>query len=288
MNDICLISVIIPAHNEEAVIRHTLATLLADSRPHEFEVLVVCNGCSDRTAEVAASGFADVLVLELEQASKTAAINAGLRRARGNVTLLLDADIELQTNSARDLAQAVLCPGIEVAIGHMDVDMQGASFLVRSFYSVWMEHPYLRKGKFAAAIALSRKGVARIGTMPEVIADDTYLRRLFPSDRVAVVESVRFCVRAPRTLEALVRVRSRSYRGTRQLASYPSTAERRSHEALGLLRQLLMNPKLWPSIPVYYAITLASRGLSFRNAGPRWERDLTTRTALPEQGFQSE
>lgn len=282
MNNTGHISVIIPAHNEEAVIRRTLATLLDNSRPHEFEVIVVCNGCSDRTAEVAGSGFADVVVLELDEASKTAAINAGLRRARGNVILLLDADIELQTTSARDLAQAVLSPGIEVAIGHMDVDTRGASLMVRSFYRVWMEHPYLRKGKFAAAIALSRNGVERIGTMPEVIADDTYLRRLFPADRVSVVESVHFYVRAPRTLEALVRVRSRSYRGTRQLSSFPSTTQRHPHEALGLLRRILLKPQLWPSVPVYCAITLTSRSLSYRNAGPRWERDLTTRTALPE------
>jgi glycosyltransferase involved in cell wall biosynthesis len=44
-------SIVIPAHNEEAVIARTLATLLRTAMPREFEVIVVCNGCSDRTAE---------------------------------------------------------------------------------------------------------------------------------------------------------------------------------------------------------------------------------------------
>ena len=276
------ITVIIPAHNEASVIRRTLSTLLRSAGAGEFEVIVVCNGCNDDTAVIAGTGFTHVVVVELEEASKTAAINAGLRRARGEVILLLDADIELETHCARDLAGAVLRPGVEVAIGHMEVDTQGAGALVRAFYRVWMEHPYLRNGKFAAVIALSRAGIARIGTMPAVTADDTYLRRLFPLDRVAVLESVRFRVRAPRTLESLVRVRSRSYRGNRQLASCPSTTERHPREVAGLMRQLLSKPALWPSVPVYFAVNLAARALSYRQAGSRWERDLTTRTALPE------
>ena len=282
MSDVGVVSVIIPAHNEEAVIRRTLRALLHSAGAGEFEVIVVCNGCSDRTAEIAGTGFADVVVSELQEASKTAAINAGLLQAQGSVILLLDADIELKTQSARALAEAARRPGVEVAIGHMDVDTEGASRAVRAFYRVWMEHPYLRNGKFAAAIALSRAGMARIGMMPPVTADDTYMRRLFPVDRVAVVESVRFQVRAPRTLEAIVRVRSRSYRGTRQLATYATAPERHPGEARGLLRRILLKPSLWPSFPVYLAVTLAARGLSYRDAGSRWERDLTTRTPLPE------
>ena len=279
-----IISVIIPAHNEEAVIRNTLATLLQAADAGEFEVIVVCNGCNDRTAEIAGTGFDDVEVVEIEEASKTAALNAGFCRARGDVILLLDADIELQTSAARALAQAARKPDIEVAIGHMEVDTEGASLMVRAFYRVWMEHPYLRDGKFAAAIALSRAGLNRIGTMPAITADDTYLRRLFPVDSVALVKSVRFRVRAPRTVTALVRVRSRSHRGTRQLAYLETVPNRHPGEARGLIYRLLSQPSLWLSVPAYLAVTLAARGLSYRNSGILWERDLTTRKPLPEQG----
>jgi glycosyltransferase involved in cell wall biosynthesis len=277
-----LVSVIVPAHDEEAVIRRTLRTLLRTAAPGEFEVIVVCNGCRDRTAEHAARESSDVVVIELDEASKTAALNAGLRAAQGHAVLLLDADVELETQSARAMASAVSRPGVEVAIGHMDVDTRGADPIVRAFYRVWTHHPYLRSGKFAAAIALSRDGIARIGTIPPVTADDTYLRRLFPVDRVAVVESVRFIVRAPRTTRSLLRVRSRSYRGTRELSGLTASAGEHRGEVRGLLRRLLANPARWPDVPVYVAVALAARGLSYRHSGARWERDLTTRTAAPE------
>ena len=44
------VSVVIPAHDEEAVIERCLGTLLADARAGEVEVVVVCNGCTDDTA----------------------------------------------------------------------------------------------------------------------------------------------------------------------------------------------------------------------------------------------
>lgn len=271
------VSVIIPAHNEEAVIQRTLRTLLRGAKCSEFEVFVVCNGCSDRTADVAAKESKDIIVIETDEASKTAAINAGLRAASSDVVILLDADIDLDTAAARRLAQAASRPGVEVAIGHMDVDTQGADFLVRAFYRVWVEHPYLSNGKFAAAIALSRAGLARIGELPRIVADDTYLRRLFPPAKVAVAESVHFMVRAPRNVVTLVKVRARSHFGTRQLASTSAPSERYPGETRELLQRLIVKPMLWPLVPVYLFITLAARGLSYRVKPARWERDLTTR-----------
>ena len=131
----------------------------------------------------------------------------------------------------------------------------------------------------AAVIALSPAGLERIGKLPRVIADDTYLRRVVPPKRVTVVDSVRFLVRAPRTLGALVRVRSRSYRGNRELETQDACRQGAySGEAQGLLRHVLARPALWADACVYLAITLAARGLSRRRSDTRWERDLTTRT----------
>jgi len=277
------ISVVIPAHNEEAVIARTLDKLLRDAAPGEFRVIVVCNGCSDRTAQIVRARFPAAEVLELDQASKTAAINAGIHAAGARPVLLLDADIELDAGSARALAAALRGPDIEAAIGHMRVDVHGAGWMVRAFYRVWLQHPYLRNGKFAAAIALSPAGLARIGALPKVTADDTYLRRMIPPERVAVVDRVHFLVRAPRTVRALVSVRSRSYRGTRQLAQHtPARSHTGSAEARGLVRRLCLSPSLWLCAPVYLAVTLAARVLSHRDPGTRWERDHTTRTPLTQ------
>jgi glycosyltransferase involved in cell wall biosynthesis len=274
-------TVIIPAHNEESVIARTLRALL---RKHggsaDFGVIVVCNGCTDRTADLVREEFPGFTVLELAEGSKIAALNAGLDAAPPGPVLLLDADIELDTCAAHALLAAARRPGIEAAIGRMQIDTTGADRLVRSFYSVWLEHPYLRNGKFAAVIALSVGGRARVGTLPTVIADDTYLRRLIPRDRVALVESAQFLVRVPRKIATLVRVRSRSHRGTRQLAAhaFPESAKQGA-EAWGLVMNVGLRPSLWFAAPVYVGVAIAARLLSRLNPGERWERDQTSRVA---------
>jgi hypothetical protein len=79
-------------------------------------------------------------------------------------------------------------------------------------------------------------------------------------------------------VRALVRVRSRSYRGNRELESLDARdLADFSGEARGLLRRIAARPRLWPDACIYLAITLAARGLSRRRTGTRWERDLTTR-----------
>lgn len=274
-------TVVIPAHNEEAVIARTLQALLHEhGGSNDFRVVVVCNGCSDRTAELVREGFPGVTVMELAEGSKIAALNAGLGAAPCGPVLLLDADIELGTRGAHALLAAARRPGIEAAIGRMRIDTTGAEWMVRAFYRVWMEHPYLRSGKFAAAIALSAAGRTRVGTLPRVTADDSYLRRLIPPHGVALVESVTFLVRVPRELGALIRVRSRSHRGTRQLAAHvPLGVRQRSAEARGLLRRVCLRPSLWLAAPVYAGVTLAARILSRLNSGACWERDQTSRVA---------
>jgi len=275
-------SIIIPAHNEEAVILRTLRAVLDGASVGEFEVIVVCNGCSDRTAELVRTNFADVCVLEINPASKTDALNVGIAAARGSI-LLLDADIELTTTAARALFQALRRPGVDAAIGHMDIDTAGASGWVRAFYRVWLEHPYLINGKFAAAVALSASVVRRIGVIPSVIADDTYLRRVIPAQRVTVLNEVRFLVRVPRKVATLVRVRSRVYQGTSLLAEHAplSNSERRA-EARGLLRRVARKPYLWTSLPVYVVVTLVAKCMAAATTTVDWHRDLTTRQAQSE------
>src|SRR3954470_11754775 len=48
-----IISVVVPAHDEEQVITRCLRALTGGTAAEEVEVIVVCNGCSDRTADVA-------------------------------------------------------------------------------------------------------------------------------------------------------------------------------------------------------------------------------------------
>lgn len=51
---------LVPAHNEEEAIASTLAGLMTQSRPPD-RVIVVCDNCTDQTADLAALAGAEVL-----------------------------------------------------------------------------------------------------------------------------------------------------------------------------------------------------------------------------------
>ncbi len=94
------ISMIIPAWNEEEMIGETLKSLLAAGYPKDkFEVIVVANNCTDKTADVVRT-FKDKSVKLMEvfwdrrkfMNSKSHAENLALAKARGEIVGVMDAD----------------------------------------------------------------------------------------------------------------------------------------------------------------------------------------------------
>ncbi|MBI5392020.1 glycosyltransferase [Candidatus Woesearchaeota archaeon] len=91
-NNAFMLSVIIPAHNEEQYLVSTLTSLKQQTYP-DFEVIVVCDGCTDKTPELANKYAEKVLVLQ-ERKGPAAARNAGAKLARGEKLVFLDADTQ--------------------------------------------------------------------------------------------------------------------------------------------------------------------------------------------------
>lgn len=82
-------SVIIPAHNEQDYISKALSSIREQSF-RDYEVIVVCDDCTDKTKEIAQSFEAKVL--EINAHSSGAARNTGLDVAQGEWVLFCDAD----------------------------------------------------------------------------------------------------------------------------------------------------------------------------------------------------
>ena len=78
------------------MIARTLAPLAPLAAARQLEIIVACNGCTDETARIA-RGFDGVTVLELEQPSKAAALNAGDAAASHWPRLYVDADVQISS-----------------------------------------------------------------------------------------------------------------------------------------------------------------------------------------------
>jgi cellulose synthase/poly-beta-1,6-N-acetylglucosamine synthase-like glycosyltransferase len=111
------LSVIVAAHNEEAVIDARVRNLLALDYPRELlEVVVACDGCTDATAALARDAGAE-LVLELPREGKVRAQDAAVERSGGEVVAFTDANALWQRDAARMLVAAFDDPRVGYACG---------------------------------------------------------------------------------------------------------------------------------------------------------------------------
>jgi hypothetical protein len=210
--------VIVPAHDEESRIGATLGSLLADASPGEFDVVVVCNGCADATADVARD-VAGVRVLELDEASKIAALQAGDDMTTSFPRVYLDGDVIVTTATVRAIVTAFDRPGV-LAVGVPGrVDTSRSTMWVRWFYDFRQRLPVFHGGFIGAGLyAMSAEGRARFGAWPQVLGDDQFVLRLFAPHERTTLQGHHTQVDAPSDLRTVVRRGTRVRRGNAELA----------------------------------------------------------------------
>ena len=244
---------------------------------------MVCNGCTDHTADLARGKNKHIRVVETELPSKSRALNLGDKAARGFPRFYVDADVILPLESVRQVADILSKADTLAAAPLMDVSVQGRSWFVRAYYKVWMALPYCRSGMIGSGVyAVSLFGRQRFKEFPAVTADDAYVRLLFTSKERKTVESCRFTIVPPKTISGLISIKTRSHFGNLELKKrYPQlVANEESHHS-STLGRLLTSPVWWPALLVYCYVKAATRAkawwqLHCGNHGV-WERDDTSR-----------
>ena len=89
------ISVIIPLYNKEAIIGRSLQSVLSQDYD-DFEIVIVNDGSTDRSMEIV-RGIQDprIVLIEQENGGPSKARNTGVKHAKGEWIVFLDADDEL-------------------------------------------------------------------------------------------------------------------------------------------------------------------------------------------------
>lgn len=123
------LSIVIPAYNEEARLPATLRTILeylGRSFPGQFEILVVDDGSSDRTAAITeeiARERAEVRLLRNPgNRGKGYSVRHGMLQARGDWVLFTDADLSAPIEELEKLRAAVEREQAAIAIGSRALD----------------------------------------------------------------------------------------------------------------------------------------------------------------------
>ena len=118
-----LVSVVVPAFNEERVIGKTIESLLTSDYKN-FEIIVVDDGSSDTTYRIAKEkygGNTRVTIFQKENGGKASALNFGWRRANGEIIIALDADTLFLPNTISELVHRFADEKIGAVAGNAKV-----------------------------------------------------------------------------------------------------------------------------------------------------------------------
>lgn len=156
-------TLIIPARNEETVIKETLKCLnLIDYPKNLYEVLIICTSDDKKTIQAVNSSMADsnlenvkLILFECSSPNKPKALNIGLKNARGNTIGVFDAEDEPDSQVLKIVNSIIIKEKVDVVqsgVQLMNHTSKWFSALNVLEYYFWFKsglHFFLRYGKVA-------------------------------------------------------------------------------------------------------------------------------------------
>lgn len=170
-----MISFIVPAHNEEFELPRSLRALraAADETGEPYELIVVDDSSTDRTAEIAREFGAQIVTVQARQIA--AARNAGARVAEGDIFFFVDADTRI---AARHLRRGMEALTNGYSGGSARIAMDGEStFAARLFLFIFSAIYFTLKLGAGAFLFTTRQNFFAAGGFDEQFfaAEETYL-----------------------------------------------------------------------------------------------------------------
>jgi cellulose synthase/poly-beta-1,6-N-acetylglucosamine synthase-like glycosyltransferase/peptidoglycan/xylan/chitin deacetylase (PgdA/CDA1 family)/spore germination protein YaaH len=224
------VSVIIPAYNEEMVIKDAIERVLM-TRNAKYEIIIANDGSKDNSAKIVTDNFGNnplVTLLNLENGGKAVALNKAIKLAKGEIIIALDADTQFEPDTISKLVRWFKDEKVGAVAGNARVGnevnlitrWQGIEYVV----SQNIERRALANFDAITVVpgavgAWRRKALEEVGLYPEnTLAEDQDLtiaiqrkgwKVVYDDDAVAWTE-------APETFKALSKQRFRWSYGTLQ------------------------------------------------------------------------
>lgn len=140
-----ILSIIIPSYNMAALLPRCLDSLLASGAGESFEAIVVNDGSTDSTLDIALS-YRDahpecIRVIDKPNGSYGSTINAALPQASGKYVKILDADDEFLPGSLASFVEALYGTDADMAVTHFTI-IHNSGLLELAKYNLYGMEPY--------------------------------------------------------------------------------------------------------------------------------------------------
>jgi len=270
--------VVIAAHDEEDAIGGCLDALQMGLPPDFARVVVACNGCRDRTADIARRhAAADWTVLELPEPGKARAIRAAEGLLPPTHRFYFDADIACAGRDLVRLVEVLDAGRLHLVSPAIRFRLDGCGPLARSLNRTWLSLPHGRTGAFHHVLGVSAAGRRRWEEFPLLMGDDAFITSRFRPEERAIVADATVWTRPPRSLRSWMRVRERWLRGRLEMEARGWTAAPDPGQGATLLRMAL-DPRTAPAAWLYAGVrALAAARVRLGLDGKGWYRDDTSR-----------
>jgi cellulose synthase/poly-beta-1,6-N-acetylglucosamine synthase-like glycosyltransferase len=223
------VSVLLPVHNGEPWLKRKLENILALDYPRELlEVLVVSDGSTDRTEQIAARF--PVQLHRIPRSGKAAALNCALEHARGEILFFTDVRQRLDPEALRRLVDCFADPQVGAATGELIIQdgrtQEEANVGLYWKYEKWIRKRLSRVDSVLGAtgcIWAMRREFAR-PMPPGTLLDDMHLplQAFFAGLRIVMEDRAR-AYDLPTGLETEFRRKVRTQAGVYQLiGQYPA------------------------------------------------------------------
>ena len=276
-------TVIVPAHNEASVIEDCLNSIV---NQHGVDhIIVPCNGCTDNTVEIVESKFPKVVCLDIKKPSKTNALNVAEKKAKelgiSYPVFYIDADTQLSENAIVHISNVINSGEVLLAAPTPIINTDKSSFLVKTYYKVWTNLPYIKEGVIATcSFIVSEEGRQRFDKFADVIGDDGFIRCHFKNKEIANIKGAEIYITAPKDIFSLIKIKTRARLGNMELIAKNKCPVREEKHYGNVVKEILFS-KNFISASIYILIALIIRvraNVQFKKLSTyTWEKDTSSR-----------